>query len=172
MARVSRTVLRRGMEILGLAIREEPRIFAVAAVGSAVYGVMTVVAAWVLGEVTDRVILPAFRDGRSTVGALTSAAAAIVAVALLKAGGIVARRLGAGIMMSRLQATYRRRVTRQYLRLPLAWHQRHPTGELLSNANADVEPSWYPIGPWCSGSCRAAWSASTGSSGCWPRAGR
>ena len=42
-------------------------------------------------------------------------------------------------MQFRLQAAYRRRVTRRYLGLPLAWHQRHATGTLLSNANADVE---------------------------------
>jgi ABC-type multidrug transport system fused ATPase/permease subunit len=46
-----------------------------------------------------------------------------------------------------LQAAYRRRVTRQYLRLPLSWHQQHPTGTLLSNANADVEASWYTMAP-------------------------
>jgi ABC-type multidrug transport system fused ATPase/permease subunit len=49
--------------------------------------------------------------------------------------------------MQRLQARYRRRVTRQYLRLPLSWHHRHPTGRLLSNANADVEASWWPMAP-------------------------
>ena len=38
-------------------------------------------------------------------------------------------------------------MTRQYLRLPLSWHQRHPTGQLLSNANADVEAMWFPIAP-------------------------
>ena len=50
-------------------------------------------------------------------------------------------------MQYRLQANYRRRVTRQYLRLPLSWHQQHPTGQLLSNANADVEATWFPIAP-------------------------
>ncbi|MCI0687713.1 MAG: ABC transporter ATP-binding protein/permease [Sporichthyaceae bacterium] len=147
MAQVSRTVLRRGLGILGLAIKEEPRIFLISTIGAAVYGIVTVVAAWVLGEIIDRVILPAFRDGRTTAGTLAVATAALLATSMLKAAGIVARRLGAGIMMSRLQATYRRKVTRQYLRLPLAWHHRHPTGELLSNANADVEATWYPIAP-------------------------
>jgi ABC-type multidrug transport system fused ATPase/permease subunit len=145
--RVDRGVLRRGLWILWLAIREEPRIFSAAAIGSAVYGVTTVGAAWVLGVVTDKVVLPAFRDGRVAAGALAVAAAAIIGVALLKAAGIVLRRLGAGIMQYRLQATLRRRVTRQYLRLPLAWHHAHPTGQLLSNANADVESTWYPIAP-------------------------
>jgi ABC-type multidrug transport system fused ATPase/permease subunit len=50
-------------------------------------------------------------------------------------------------MQYRLQASYRRRVTRRYLELPLSWHQQHPTGELLSNANSDVEATWYPIAP-------------------------
>jgi ABC-type multidrug transport system fused ATPase/permease subunit len=135
------------MWLLGRAVRHEPRIFAIAVGGSAVYAAMTVASAWVLGEVTDRLIVPAFQSGRTTSGALVAAGAAIVGVAVLKAAGIVARRLGAGVMQFRLQARYRREVTRQYLRLPLSWHQRHPTGQLLSNANADVEAVWFPIAP-------------------------
>jgi ABC-type multidrug transport system fused ATPase/permease subunit len=50
-------------------------------------------------------------------------------------------------MQYRLQAAYRRKVTRRYLRLPLEWHHSHATGTLLSNANADVEAAWYPIAP-------------------------
>ncbi|WP_436773828.1 ABC transporter ATP-binding protein [Yinghuangia sp. YIM S09857] len=140
-------VLRRGMRVLGVAIREEPRIFAAAVGASALYGATTVVSALILGEVTDRVVVPAFRDGDTTAGALTATFLVVLGIALLKALGIVGRRLWAGIMQYRLQATYRRRVTRQYLRLPLAWHHRHPTGALLSNANADVEAAWYPIAP-------------------------
>ncbi|MDB5478859.1 MAG: transporter, HlyB/MsbA family, partial [Alphaproteobacteria bacterium] len=71
----------------------------------------------------------------------------VMLVAVLKVLGIIARRLGAGIMQYRLQAAYRRRVTRRYLELPLSWHAEHPTGELLSNANSDVEATWYPIAP-------------------------
>jgi ABC-type multidrug transport system fused ATPase/permease subunit len=145
--RVDEDTLRRGLRILGIAVREEPRIFAIAVAGSAVYGTMTVGSAWVLGRVTDRVVVPAFDQGRTTAGALFLAGLAIVGVAVLKAAGIVARRLGAGVMQYRLQAGYRGRVTRQYLRLPLSWHQRHPTGQLLSNANADVEATWFPIAP-------------------------
>ncbi len=139
--------LRRGFGLLGRAVRHEPRIFALAVGGSAVYGVMTVGAALVLGRVTDQVVAPAFRRGDTTTGSLVAAGLAIFAVAVLKSAGIVARRLGAGIMQYRLQARYRRDVTRQYLRLPLAWHQRHPTGQLLSNANADVEAMWFSIAP-------------------------
>ena len=68
-------------------------------------------------------------------------------VAVGKVVGLWGRRLGAGAMQYRLQARYRREVTRRYLALPLSWHHRHPTGTLLSNANADVESAWYPIAP-------------------------
>jgi ATP-binding cassette, subfamily B, bacterial len=145
--RVRADVIRRGLRILWISVREEPRIFAVSAVGSALFGLMTVGSAYVLGWIAGRVIVPAFDSGDVKASALGLAAAAILAVAVLKVVGILGRRLGAGVMQYRLQATYRRRVTRKYLDLPLAWHHRHPTGSLLSNANSDVEATWYPIAP-------------------------
>ena len=68
-------------------------------------------------------------------------------MALLRIVGIVGRRLLSGIMQYRLQAQTRREVTGQYLRLPLSWHQQHPTGQLLSNANSDVEATWFFVAP-------------------------
>ncbi|MBC6469213.1 ABC transporter ATP-binding protein [Actinomadura alba] len=140
-------MLREGLRVLAVAIRAEPRIFTLSVIASALYAAMTVATAWVLGWATDEIVLPAFRDGRTTAGALTAGALAITGVAFLKALGVAGRRFFAGLMQYRLQATYRRAVTRQYLRLPLAWHHRHPTGQLLSNANADVEAVWAPIAP-------------------------
>jgi ABC-type multidrug transport system fused ATPase/permease subunit len=140
-------VIRRGLGILWVAVKEEPRIFAVSAVGSALFGLMTIAQAYVFGAITARVIIPSIRDGQASTGVLALAFLAVLGVAMLKVVGILARRLGAGIMQYRLQATYRQRVTRRYLQLPVEWHQQHPTGELLSNANSDVEATWYPIAP-------------------------
>jgi ABC-type multidrug transport system fused ATPase/permease subunit len=70
-----------------------------------------------------------------------------IGIALLRVASIFGRRLGAGYMQFRLQARYRRAVTRRYLALPPAWHQRHATGTLLSNANSDVEAAFVPIAP-------------------------
>src|SRR3954465_13015144 len=122
-------------------------MFTLAVLASSLYGGMTVASAYVIGEVTDRVLLPSFADGVTTAAALGLAVAAIMGVAVLKIVGILGRRLFAGVMSYRLQAEYRRRVTGQYLRLPLSWHQRHPTGQLLSNANSDVEAAWYFVAP-------------------------
>lgn len=141
------STLRDGFAVLGVAIRREPAIFTLSTVGSVLFGALTVADAWVLGWATDHVILPAFDKGATTTGGLVAILALFLAVAILRAVGIVARRLGAGVMQYRMQAAYRREVTRQYLSLPMAWHQRHPTGQLLSNANSDVEAAWVPIAP-------------------------
>ncbi|TDD39523.1 ABC transporter ATP-binding protein [Actinomadura sp. KC06] len=135
------------MGVLWVAVKAEPRVFTLSVLASALYAAMTVATATVLGWATEEVVLPAFESGDTTAGSLALAAVLIVGVALLKAVGVAGRRFYAGLMQYRLQAEYRRAVTRQYLRLPLAWHHRHPTGQLLSNANADVEAVWAPIAP-------------------------
>jgi len=138
---------RAGFGVLWVAIKREPVIFTLSTLGSLLFGALTVADAWVLGWSTDHVVLPAFRDGEIEASLLVAVLALFVGVAILRAVGIVARRLGAGVMQYRMQARTRRAVTRQYLALPMEWHQRHPTGELLSNANADVEAAWGPIAP-------------------------
>jgi ATP-binding cassette subfamily B protein len=138
---------RDGFAVLLVAIKREPVIFALSTIGSLLFGGLTVADAWVLGWSTDHAVLPAFRDGEVDSSLLWAILGLFLGVAILRAVGIVARRLGAGVMQYRMQAHYRRAVTRQYLSLPMEWHQRHPTGQLLSNANADVEAAWGPIAP-------------------------
>lgn len=142
-----RTTATDGFKVLGVAIRREWAVFTLSTLGSALFGALTVADAWVLGWSTDHVLVPALRDGEIGAGWLWAVVGLFVAVAILRAVGVVARRLGAGVMQFRMQAHSRRAVTRQYLALPLAWHHRHPTGQLLSNANSDVEASWAPIAP-------------------------
>lgn len=146
-AEPARATLRDGFGVLGVAIRREPWIFTVSTLGSLLFGALTVADAWVLGWSTDHVLLPAFDTGTTTPGLLLAVLGLFLGVAILRAVGIVARRLGAGVMQYRMQAAYRREVTAQYLRLPMSWHQRHPAGQLLSNANSDVEAAWAPIAP-------------------------
>lgn len=140
-------ITRRGFSLLGKGIREQRFLFWVSVVGSVLFGFMTVADARVLGWATDHVIRPSFEAGDVTEGALITAIALFMAVAILRALGIVARRLIGGIVYYRLVADHRRKVTRKYLQLPMEWHHRHPTGQLLSNANADVEGAWAVFMP-------------------------
>jgi ABC-type multidrug transport system fused ATPase/permease subunit len=139
--------MRRGFGLLGRGILEQKPLFAVSVVGSVLFGAMTVADAWVLGWATDHVIRPSFERGEVVQGALWTSVGLFLAVAMLRALGVIARRLVGGIVYYRLVATYRRKVTRQYLALPMSWHHRHPTGQLLSNANADVEATWAVFMP-------------------------
>jgi ABC-type multidrug transport system fused ATPase/permease subunit len=139
--------LRRGLHVLGQGIRQSPLGFSVAVVGSALYGVMTAGTAWAVGRVTSDVVEPALRAGSVGAGDLLRGAGLVAAVALLLTIGVITRRVAAGYVVYDLGATYRRRVTSRYLRLPLSWHGRHPTGQLLSNANADVEATWQVFAP-------------------------
>ena len=143
----SRDVIWRGLRILGMGIREQPRIFAVSVAGSIMFSLLIIGTAYVVGAVIGEVAVPAIESGAVPIGSLALGAAALLGLSLLRIVSMAARRLGAGFMQYRLQASYRRRVTRRYLRLPVAWHQRHATGTLLSNANSDVEAVWFPIAP-------------------------
>ena len=140
-------VMRRGFGLLGRGISEQRWLFTISVVGSVVFGATTVADAWVLGWATDNVIRPSFERGDVVEGSLAVAVLLFMTVAILRALGVIARRLVGGVVYYRLVADYRRRVTRRYLALPMAWHHRHPTGQLLSNANADVEAAWAVFMP-------------------------
>jgi ABC-type multidrug transport system fused ATPase/permease subunit len=141
------STLREGLAVIGRGIRGEPRWFAVAVVGSVIYGVMTGLTAWAIGWVVDRAVAPAIKAGHVTSSQLWFIGGVVALVVLVTTVGVIGRRLAGGIAMFNLGATYRRQVTRQYLRLPLSWHHQHPSGQLLSNANADVEATWNIFAP-------------------------
>jgi ABC-type multidrug transport system fused ATPase/permease subunit len=137
----------RSLRIVGVGIRREPRWFALAVAGSALYGVMTVLTAWAIGKVTREEIQPAVAAGHATTSQLLTIFGWVAGIVVINVFGVVIRRIAAGYTMYNVAAGFRREVTRQYLRLPLAWHHRHPSGQRLSNANADVEATWNVFAP-------------------------
>ena len=140
-------LLRRGFAVVRIAFRDAPKPLWIGVVGAALFAGATVASSLVLGWVTDELLLPTFEAGEVDRGLLLTAVALILGVALAKAVGVVGRRLGAYVAQFSLQAQYRRHVTRRYQQLPVSWHRRHPTGQLLSNANADVESAFFIAAP-------------------------
>ena len=134
--------LRRVGHVVALGVRAEPRLFAIAVAGSVLYGVLTAGMAQAVGWVTATQITPAIAAGELDRGRGLIIGATIGAVVLFTTVGVLLRRIGGGFTVFNVGADYRRRVTRQYLHLPLSWHHRHPSGQLLSNAHADVEATW------------------------------
>ncbi|MDP9242509.1 MAG: ABC transporter ATP-binding protein/permease [Actinomycetota bacterium] len=141
-----RTVFFRGLRIIRGYIATHPLPFTVAVTGAAIYAGATVASTIVLGRITDDVVTPAFRGGVET-RTVVWGVVAILAVGLIRAGGIVLRRYFAGMTGFRMARTLRTRVVDRYRELPLAFHQAHPTGELLAHAEADVEAATEVINP-------------------------
>lgn len=140
-------VFRRSWQLIWRGMAAHPRTY-VAAVGlSAVFGAATVAVSQVLGQVTDRVVVPALAGDLEARDRIGLAGLALVAVAVVLALGVAGRRIFAGIGYSDIGADHRRGVTRQYVRLPMSWHRAHPTGQLLANASSDVEAATTVFNP-------------------------
>lgn len=138
---------RRSVGLIWRGMRAHPRTY-VAAVGtSALFGGLTVAVSRVLGAVTDQVVVPALAGSVEAQGRIWQAGLVVALVAVTLAVTVACRRVFAGIGVADIQADHRRAVTRQYLRLPMSWHRRHPTGQLLSNAGSDVEAATGVFNP-------------------------
>jgi len=132
-----------GMRTVIRGIREEPRPFRIALVGSVVYGVGNAASGWMVGQVTGDVVVPALSgEGTVSVGDVWLAGATLMAITVVLVGGVLLRRIFGGAFTFALQSRYRRELARRYLNLPLSWHHAHPAGRLLATAGSDVEATW------------------------------
>ncbi|MDO8107567.1 ABC transporter ATP-binding protein [Isoptericola sp. b441] len=139
--------MRRGALLLWRGAAAHPRTYVLAVLTSALFGGMTVAVSQVLGAVTDRVVVPAISGDIEAGASLWLAGLVVLAVAVALALGVAGRRIFAGIGYADIGADHRHGVTRQYLRLPMSWHRRHPTGQLLANASSDVEAATGVFNP-------------------------
>ncbi|WP_315096557.1 ABC transporter ATP-binding protein [uncultured Cellulomonas sp.] len=146
-AALTGSVPRRAVQLIGRGIRAHPRTYALAIGTSAVFGVLTVGVSRVLGAVTDQVVVPALSGSAAARDRIWLAGLAIALVAVTLAVSVAGRRMFAGRGFALIQEDHRTAVTRQYLRLPMSWHRQHPTGQLLSNASADVEAATSVFNP-------------------------
>jgi ATP-binding cassette subfamily B protein len=140
------TLLRRGTRLLVLSARTHPRTFVISVLGSTLYATMAVAGTVVLGKVTDKVLVPAFKGG-VTWRTVLIGGAAIIGVSVLRAFGVVLRRYFGQLTSRGMQKTWFTRVTDRYLEVPLSYFQAHPTGELLAHADADVERATMALQP-------------------------
>jgi ABC-type multidrug transport system fused ATPase/permease subunit len=136
-----------GRHLIGRQLRRAPREFGFGGIGTTLYAGMTILSSFVVGWITDQVLIPAVAAGEVSASALAASAAAVVGVAALRGVGITMRRVGAFYAQHRLQYRDRIEVTERYLELPIEWHRRHPTGQLLANANEDVEAASFIAAP-------------------------
>ena len=134
------TVFVRGVRLVGTYIRAHPKPFALALLGSFAFAVASVAVSVALGEVTDRVLRPAFGAGVPA-STMWLGVAVLVGLSVGRAISIMVRRYYSGVAGAAAAAWLRGAVSDRYRQLPFDFHRTTPTGELLSHMEADVEAS-------------------------------
>jgi ATP-binding cassette subfamily B protein len=145
--RPSRAVLRQGLAVIWGGMKRQRLWITIAVVGAVLWAGATVGTAWAIGRITETIITPAVQAGSVSAGELWTIFLLLAAILLVNVVGVIMRRVMATVAGFNLQASDRRKVTRQYLRLPLTWHHAHPSGQLLSNAHSDIEATWQVFNP-------------------------
>jgi ATP-binding cassette, subfamily B, bacterial len=138
---------RRSLALMGRGMRAEWRIYILAIGASALFGATTVAISLAIGRATDEVVVPALAGDAAARENVWVAGLVLVGIAVTLALTVAGRRIFAGYGYANIQARHRTAVTRQYLRLPMSWHRSHPAGQLLSNANSDVEAATGVFNP-------------------------
>lgn len=123
--------------------------YAVGAAGAVVYAVMTVVAARVLGWVTDVVVLANFGEGQNAhqPRGVWVGFAAIMAVSVVRTFGVLFRRYFAGLTAEQVQRRARDQLAERYLSQPMSWVRARPTGRLIAHVEGDTQVLAQPLHP-------------------------
>jgi ATP-binding cassette, subfamily B, bacterial len=140
------SVLRDGVKLIGRFVRMHPAAFTIAVVGSSAYAGAIIGAAWVIGWVTDNVIIPILDEGHQP-ELLVAAGVVIAGVAVLKALGIVVRRTGAAYLSNATRRDLRNELLAHQLTLKMSWFNRQAIGDLLAVADADTNQGTGVLGP-------------------------
>lgn len=128
---------RRGFRLIMRSVRAHTWPHSTAILGASGYVAATVAGAWMLGWVTDRVIVASFED-RPDARALALAAAGIIGFSAATGASVVVRRWFLSMAELRTQRDWRRQLLHHYLDAPMSFHRTRPAGELLAHADADV----------------------------------
>ncbi len=132
-----RSMTRRGFGLIMRSVRAHTWPHAVAIGGATGYVAATVAGAWMLGWVTDRVIVASFADGPDA-GPLAVAGAGIIGFSAATGASVMVRRWFLSMAELRTQRDWRRGLLHHYLDAPVSFHRDRPAGELLAHADADV----------------------------------
>ena len=128
---------RRGFRLIMRSVRAHTWPHMAAMAGATGYVAATVAGAWMLGWVTDRVIVASFPD-RPDARTLAAAGAGIIGFSAATGASVVVRRWFLSMAELRTQRDWRRGLLHHYLDAPMSFHRTRPAGELLAHADADV----------------------------------
>jgi ATP-binding cassette subfamily B protein len=148
---------RRALGLLGHAVRTEPWLFGIAVAAAAAFSLLTVLFGTLLGQITDDVVIPGIAGdpiqgvwGEKTQDPKTAillAGGAFLAIGIVNAILVGARRAVQGAAVAGVGARHRRVIADALAALPLGWHRANPSGRLLSAMSSDSETATDTLHP-------------------------
>jgi len=139
--------LREASDLLKVLVRYEPRSFAIAVCGAAVYAICTVASSFAVGWTIDNVIIAYFDRGSLDTSRYVIGGSLIVGIGLTRAVGVVIRRSFAGVTEWNVAAKLSQAVASKVMRQPAQWHGRQMTGDLVSRVGVDVDATVGVLAP-------------------------
>ena len=115
--------------------------------GAVSFAATIVVSAWVIGWITEEVVLPALSEGGAGGVSLTTAAAVLGGVAAWRSTSIVLRRASAAWWQLRTEQALRREVVTHQLGLSLRWYASRGVGDLLAVSGNDTKKATGLLAP-------------------------
>lgn len=103
--------------------------------------------AWVLRAATDDLVIPAFDDGTVDRSDVWVVMGLIVVVSVGRGIGVMMRRWYLSLAENSTQRDWRRALVNHYLDVPLRFHRKRPTGELLAHADIDLTTATMVLKP-------------------------
>ena len=120
---------------------------ALSLIGAVSFAATIVVSAWVIGWITEEVVLPALSDGSGGGVSLATAAVVLGGVAAWRATSIVLRRASAAWWQLRTEQALRREVVTHQLGLSLRWYASRGVGDLLAVSGNDTKKATGLLAP-------------------------
>ncbi|MFM8482795.1 MAG: ABC transporter ATP-binding protein [Actinomycetota bacterium] len=131
--------LRRAIELVRELVGYHPALFFTSMAGATVYALCTVASSFALQWVIDRLVLPRFDEGSVATGTILGGLAMLVALAVVRAAGVILRRTWAGKAQWRTAESITGEVVDRLVAQPVQWHRRQSHGDLVARAGVDVE---------------------------------
>ena len=137
------SLARRGYRLIMRSVRAHPVPHLVALLGALGFVAATVGTAWLLGWITDNVIIAP--ESERTGPAV--AAAMVIGVSVASGISVLMRRWFLAMAELRTQRDWRRSLLHRYIDLPMDFHRERDPGELLAHADSDVNTATMVLKP-------------------------
>ena len=136
-------IARRGYRLIMRSVRAHPISHGLALIGALGFVATTVGTAWLLGWITDNVIIAS--EAERTGSAV--AAVLVIGVSIASGVSVLIRRWFLAMAELRTQRDWRRALLHRYIDLPMDFHRERDPGELLAHADSDVNTATMVLKP-------------------------